>query len=295
MEIDRQRVTTLLEDVKTLSGSLARNPTVKRVHRFRTSVRRTQALLEFLDLAGDGNGRKLVKELSKPRRRAGRVRDLDVQLAALRTVKIGREGEMKAALARALEQMREKRQKKLVKLLDGKTRSRIRKRAGRLESELESRLRAPLPEAKLLAALAGAVSEWNRIAGRGPLTATKLHEYRLRGKRLRYMAELIAENPHAREIAAQVERMQDAIGEWRDWVALTGAATKVLHRSPQPALVAALKNVAQAKFHEAVQVAEDARPKILGAYQELGRPQAAKKPVSRAATAARSKPAAAAG
>src|SRR6266567_4811919 len=58
------------------------------VHSFRTTTRRLETLLQRLLPDCDRNQKKLLKMLGRIRRRAGRVRDLDVQLAALRSLKV---------------------------------------------------------------------------------------------------------------------------------------------------------------------------------------------------------------
>jgi len=61
------------------------------VHGFRTTSRRLQTLLEEVIHDRDRNQKKLLKMLDRIRKRAGKVRDLDVQLAALRSLKVPQE------------------------------------------------------------------------------------------------------------------------------------------------------------------------------------------------------------
>jgi len=68
------------------------------VHRFRTGTRRLQILLGELSSKLDRNEKKLLKLLSRIRKRAGKVRDLDVQSAALRSLKVPREPRRKTQL-----------------------------------------------------------------------------------------------------------------------------------------------------------------------------------------------------
>ncbi len=64
---------------------LVSSPEAKSVHSFRTTTRRVETLLEELIPERDRNQKKLLKALGRIRKRAGKIRDLDVQLAALRT------------------------------------------------------------------------------------------------------------------------------------------------------------------------------------------------------------------
>src|SRR5882757_9258746 len=69
-----------------------------RVHAFRTTTRRLQILLEEVISRPDRNQKKLLKMLHRLRKRAGKVRDVDVQLAALRSLKISQEPRRKTQL-----------------------------------------------------------------------------------------------------------------------------------------------------------------------------------------------------
>ena len=84
-----------------------------------------------------GNDKKLLKLLGRLRKKAGRVRDLDVQSAALRSLKIPQEPGRKSQLMRTLAEERAKREKKLVKSLDKQTIAEVRKRLKRTAASLE--------------------------------------------------------------------------------------------------------------------------------------------------------------
>ncbi len=75
---------SLKQDLVKLSSK----PRAENVHRFRTGTRRLQILLGELSPKIDRNQKKLLKLLGRIRKRAGKVRDLDVQLAALRSLKV---------------------------------------------------------------------------------------------------------------------------------------------------------------------------------------------------------------
>ena len=60
---------------------------------------------------------KLLKMLHRLRRRAGKVRDLDVQLTALRSLKVPQEPRRKTQLMQGLIELRVEHEKKLRKML----------------------------------------------------------------------------------------------------------------------------------------------------------------------------------
>src|ERR1700716_3021513 len=103
----------------------------KNVHGFRTGTRRGQTLLEELAPDRPRNDRNLLNLLRRIRKRAGKVRDLDVQLSALRSLKIPQEPRRKTLLLQTLIELRAEHEKKLRKALTNETTREIRKRLKR--------------------------------------------------------------------------------------------------------------------------------------------------------------------
>src|SRR5580692_5893388 len=114
----------LEEDLVKLSSK----PRAENVHRFRTGTRRLQILLGELSPEMEQNQKKLLKLLGRIRKRAGKVRDLDVQLAALRSLKVPQEPRRKTQLVNHLIELRAQQEKKLRKAVDKDTVREIRKR-----------------------------------------------------------------------------------------------------------------------------------------------------------------------
>src|SRR5690242_16673108 len=85
------------------------------VHGFRTTTRRLQTLLEELMPERNRDQKKLLKLLDRLRKRAGKVRDLDVQLAALRSLKIPEQPRRKTQLMQGLIGLRAEQERKLDK------------------------------------------------------------------------------------------------------------------------------------------------------------------------------------
>jgi len=217
----------------------------ERIHRFRTTNRRLQTLLEQVIPDRDHHQKKLLKMLDRIRKRAGKVRDLDVQLAALRSLKVPQEPRRKTLLMHRLIELRVKHEKKLQKLLNKETIHEIRKRLKRASHEvkLES-------GGDALAAARTMLAQVVRPAG--PVTEDLLHQYRIVVKRARYAAEFAPKSAESAEFIAQLKRLQDAIGNWHDWLTLTNTAAKRLGDVNQSPLVAALHNVTRSRFRQAV-------------------------------------------
>src|SRR6202158_1351099 len=106
------------------------------VHGFRTTTRRLETLLEQLLPELDRNQKKLLKILNRIRRRAGKVRGLVVQLAALRSLKVPQEPRRKTQLMHRLIELRAKHEKKFRKLLTKNAIRELRKRLKRGATEV---------------------------------------------------------------------------------------------------------------------------------------------------------------
>jgi CHAD domain-containing protein len=213
------------------------------VHGFRTSTRRLQTLLE--QLVADGKHKKLLKTLNRIRKAAGKVRDVDVQLEALRRLKVPQEPRRKTQLMQSLIELRVRHEKRLRKLLRKHDIRDIRKRLRRAENTLRlDSNRDPLSVAKQML---------HRIAiPQGPVDEETLHHYRLAVKRARYAAEFATKSAEATRFLAELKRLQDALGSWHDWLTLTHSARERLGDVGQSSLVAVLHNVTREKFRQAV-------------------------------------------
>jgi CHAD domain-containing protein len=195
--------------------------------------------------AHERNQKKLLKMLERIRRRAGRVRDLDVQLAALRSLKIPLEPRRKTQLMQRLLELRAQHERKLRKLLKERDLRDLRKRLKRVAGEVDFKtLRDPL-------ALAQQMLE-SAAPSNGPVKDESLHRWRLAVKRARYAAEFAPKSPEKTQFIAQLKRLQDTLGHWHDWLTLTDTAVEQFGEINHSSLVAALHNVTRGKFRQAV-------------------------------------------
>ena len=87
---------------------------------------------------------------------------------------------------------------------------------------------------------------------KGRVDEEVLHSYRTVVKRARYAAEFAPKSEEATRLVAQLKRLQDALGNWHDWLILTQTAEQHLGGINQSPLVAALQNVMRGKFRHAV-------------------------------------------
>jgi CHAD domain-containing protein len=259
MSVYQKQIHNLLSKTARQLARAASNPQPRNVHRLRTSIRRVEAVLEELIPDPDRNQRKLLKLLTRLRRRAGRVRDLDVQIAALRNLKVSDIPGRKAQILSSFSELRLAREGKLRKALDRSTVQELRKRLKRVDRNLST-----LIHEDFLPPLPLALRMFERLAAKNQtLSETSLHQYRIEGKRARYIAELAGDLPEAQTFVAHLKRMQDVLGEWHDWLTLAQSVAQISISSADSPLLAALQNIARAKFREAIQVVSATRLAIL--------------------------------
>jgi CHAD domain-containing protein len=252
MSIAPKRSRVVFQKLEQDLVKLSSKPQAENVHRFRTGTRRLQILLGELSPKLDRNQKKLLKLLGRIRKRAGKVRDLDVQLAALRSLKIPREPRRKTQLVNQLIELRGRQEKKVRKAASEETVREIRKRLKRASKNFNPQAcRDPLAAAR------GMLETIDR--GDSAITEPLLHKYRIASKRARYAAEFAEPSSETEQFIAGLKRIQDALGDWHDWLTLTQTASERLGEVRESSLVAELHNVTGAKFRHAVAVLSSMR------------------------------------
>jgi CHAD domain-containing protein len=260
---EQKQVRVIFARISRHIGRLARDPKSEDVHRFRTNSRRVEALTAEL-VPENGNKKKLQKLLSKLRKRAGRVRDLDVQIVFLKNLRVPDRQNHRAQLLELLAEEHGRRTKKLAKSFDAETVRELRKRLRRAKSEMKLDGINPL---KL------AISRLPK-PGATPMTEKTLHACRIAAKQSRYLAELATESAAAKAFVEELKRAQDEVGEWHDVLKLQEKAGKLFGTVHDSALVAALQNINRARFRRAVNA-------MTTAVADLSRPVAASSPADR--------------
>ena len=278
--IDTARTKSLFQKLQRTANKLAKRADAEDVHDFRTTARRVETAIAELLPKPNRNTRKLRKQATKLRKRAGRVRDLDVQLVALESLNTGRDAAQKSFLMEALASDRRRREKKLLGALDSNELKSLRKRARRTAKEV-------LASKVNFDPVARALREFGDLARKqGEISEATLHPYRLRCKRIRYIAEMAGEQPGAEAIVEQLKKIQDAAGEWHDWQVLTSRAEEVFTDLPNPAMVSALRSVTHAKLMEALHVTQEARQVLLNMLSSAKAPKSVPRKRSRGELAA---------
>jgi CHAD domain-containing protein len=280
MPVNLKRSRLVFQRLVRELAKLAKSQAPESVHKFRTNSRRVEALLSEVVPQLNRNDKKLLKLLSRLRKKAGRVRDLDVEIASLRSLKIPEGNGHKSEFVSALVQDRAKHEHKLAKAFNRKTADEVTKRLKRALSEID----IPKDTEPLTLTL-------NKLAklGREHVTLTEktLHQYRIIGKRARYIAELADSDAEAKRVIDQLKHMQEVIGDWHDWLKLTQKAEALFGGVRDSALVAMLRNVTQAKFRQSVDAVAETRAALFSKKSGPVRATAAqsRKPSTEAAEA----------
>jgi len=245
MSISANRSQFVFKKTEKALLKLASTQAAEVVHGFRTASLRLQTLLEHFFPERDRNQKKLLKMLSQIRRRAGKVRDLDVELAALRSLKVPQQPRRKTRLMHALTDLRGRHEKKLRKMLTNSVIRELQKRLKRASNE--SHLASGQDALKIAQGILNQV-----VRPAGPLREEMLQTYRTAIKSARYAAELAPKSAEADDFIAEVKKLQNALGNWHDWLILTEVAAKRLGDVSQSSLVALLHNVTAGKMRTAV-------------------------------------------
>ncbi len=258
-------------------GRVSKTLAAENVHRFRTNGRRVEALIDQL-APETRNKKKLLKLLSKLRKKAGRLRDVDVQTTFLKALKVPDRHNHRAQLLEILAEEHSRRSRKLAKAFDAETVRELRKRLHRAEGEVKLDGFAPLRCAYACLPKPGQV----------PFNEKFLHTCRIAAKQSRYLAELDVESAEAMALVLELKRAQDAIGEWHDVLKLREQAERLFGSARESALVAALQNISRARFRRAesslvaalnavaqLQRSSKEKPEPKAAVAEITAPQAA--------------------
>jgi CHAD domain-containing protein len=264
------------------------------VHRVRTGSRRLQAMLEAtLREAGptahalERPTRAWLRELKQIRRAAAEVRDLDVQRKLLENW-VGKQIPKQDAAPGSSETIPPEMQAEMkqAEMLDAWLKGERKHLAQGMQKQIRKRqqglakgqgalftaiTRVPLGRSIVpRSADAVALEDFVRASDAMPLLhAENLHDFRKATKKARYVAEVGAEGNSS--VAKALKRVQDAIGEWHDWVCLGEEAKSALGQDA-PELTAAFTREIESHFAAAVKTTQSMRGRLLGEWMAVKSP-----------------------
>ena len=267
MALDADQIEKPVRKLRNLIKKMRSVPSIEQVHDLRTNSRRMEAMLQALSLDSTGNGRRILKELSRLRKRAGKVRDMDVLTGYV--ARLPAQGDEKECSVQLLEHLGAERQKQ-AKRLYRETQQHapdLRKRLKRTTGELENLLPQNGSEessgnAASADAGASALRLLSELAQPMRLSRANLHPYRLKVKELRNVLRM-ADQSKDQEFLKTLGEVKDAIGEWHDWEELVAIAKEELKHDANCGLIRELKKIADERYEIALAQAEAMRKEYL--------------------------------
>lgn len=227
MTLLEKRSRKLRIDLVACIARLPGEASVGSVHRLRTTIRRFESLVTYQRPRLTGKQEEALQQLTSLRKRAGKVRNLDVQMRLLAAVSNGSARGDRRELLQTLDQKRERRAQRLVAAVASTVKktgnpklfariARIAELAGSAPPQANG---DPLHLA--MARLHKLAASFDNHKAAKP---RHLHELRLKLKGMRYLAELAAESPEQERFINELKQVQDGIGEWHDWSQLARVA-----------------------------------------------------------------------
>jgi CHAD domain-containing protein len=245
-----------------LLSLLEKSPARKQdVHLLRTTIRRLEVRL--------GNTpSKVAKTLKDLRRKAGRVRDIDVHLGLLKSPLLSKSSATRDRASAMQDELRQVLKAKRERHLDS-----LRDAVAAAAPLLQARL--PVLAASSTLGVSTSARDAHRQASQArdrflqwtrpvPEEDDKLHQLRIRTKKLRYSLEPLEAFPECVELAAKLKQVQDHIGRWHDWATLSQLAQHELHSCEAESLCAALSRRSGSQYCRARRTAESARSWMTG-------------------------------
>jgi CHAD domain-containing protein len=275
MALDPNRVYKPVKKLRKMVKRIRKQPLPEQVHDLRTNTRRLEATMTALSLDSRRNARKLLKDLSRIRKRAGKVRDMDVLTACAATIDAGEEQDCKVQLLEHLGAERRKLAKNLHTTV-AKNAQPVRRRLKQFSDEIDRFLcldedHACDPAKASAQAAAAALALSSELATTpARLGRQNLHPYRLKVKELRNVLRMAKGDANKKSVET-LGTVKGLIGEWHDWEELLATAQPVLDHGSNCRIIRELKKIANDKYEQALAAAKNMRRKYLRKDRDLHR------------------------
>ena len=261
MSFDISRIQKSARKVSQFLQKNAKSPSANAVHDLRTSSRSLESTFTTLGLDSKKDVRRLLRDLGKIRKRAGKVRDMDVLTEDVLTLKPGGEKDCFVRLLEHLGARRNKYAKKLrreIELESRQLRRSLERNSKRLEKVLKEATENPRDSSAAITTKATILKLSSQLKSPARLTRTNLHPYRLKVKELRNVLQW-AEQPADTQFLEKLGEVKDAIGEWHDWEELVSIASELLDHGAECRLIRKLKSTSDSKYEHALTLTVDLR------------------------------------
>src|SRR2546430_2575404 len=263
MALDSKRLRKAMRKLRKLVRKAPKRPTPDNIHDLRTYTRRFEAAAGALKLDSRRNDRRLLRDLSRARKRAGKIRDMDVLTSYTASVHADQQQD---CLVQLLEYLGARRYRQAARLqAEMKKRgSALRRRLKRASTRIDkiiadtSKDSAAAQDGASADAMASAVKLSEELSVPATLNKSNLHPYRLKVKELRYVLQM-SDSPDTRAFIESLGEVKDAIGEWHDWEELIAIAADLDEHGPNCKLVEELKKISERKYEHALSLTNHMR------------------------------------
>jgi len=220
-----KRLLRLAEGVASSYGKLAKDVSSKSVHRLRTTIRRTESVVAFTDPDLGRKQKKAMEILAELRKRAGKVRDLDVQIDLIGDIGNGSTVGDRKVLTDFLKARRAKQAERLGSLIAKSRQTKLFSQLDRIAEKvsLASLEATGVPLDRAIEQLSKVAVDYGAHRSHRP---SALHQVRIKLKMIRYLAELGEESAEQQRFLEDLKQVQDALGAWHDWEELFKTAEK---------------------------------------------------------------------
>ena len=255
MSLDKARLEKSGRKLQKFLKRARRRPSPKEIHKFRTHTRRFEAALKAFAMNFRRNEQRLLQDLLRLRKRAGRIRDMDVLTACASNAEVDGEQDCTLQLLEHLGARRyreAKRMQMLVRKYGPVLIRRLRRSRARLQKLLmqsDQKLSGNRPSAPV-EAIATALQLSSELHAPARLDKRNLHSYRLKVKELRNVLEM-SDTADSQPFVDKLGEVKDAIGDWHDWDELVAIATQLLQHGRRCKLLRKLKEISRGKFEGA--------------------------------------------
>ncbi|HEX7289145.1 MAG TPA: CHAD domain-containing protein [Candidatus Angelobacter sp.] len=227
MTFTDKRIKTLFRSVSSAIVRLKDAVSPKRVHRLRTSIRRIQSAVTYTQPKLGRKQQDALDQLGKLRKRAGKVRDLDVQMVLLRSLGNGSTRPDRRSLQEFFAARRVRQAHRLLATVQKLQRAKHLDHLERLAAAVQTSWTASnVPDRPLRQARTQIAGLDLHVGSHAQLRPGELHQVRIALKLARYLAELADESEERQRLLEQLKAVQDALGEWHDWEELARAVEK---------------------------------------------------------------------
>lgn len=256
MALDINQLEKPFNKLGKLLKKLPKQPSPEQVHDIRTRTRRVEAALCAVSLERKTMGRQAIKALTPVRKRAGKVRDMDVLMEFACSLSGERDQECHVQLLEHLGHSRFQAARKLHKVAV------LRRRAAtqslkRCASSIKRNFNGakdqkewPADAAAAALELSAEVANWPKLNGKN------LHPFRLKLKELRYVLQLSGQDS---ELVDMLGEVKDKIGEWHDWTELATIAQDLLQHSGRCDVQEQIRAGARQRLQKAMALANRVR------------------------------------